>query len=170
MKNENIWFKRVFELDQPVFMFPMICERLRGGPARLEEKVRGLSKDVLTYSEGESWSIMQQIGHLVLVEGLWLKRMADYKNNAKTLFAADLKNTKTKSIDFNQADLNELLKEFRSQREKFIELLDTVPENEVEKTAFHPRLEKPMRIIDHAYFAAEHDDHHLAKMTDLARG
>jgi hypothetical protein len=26
-----------------------------------------------------------------------------------------------------------------------------------------------MRVIDMAFFVAEHDDHHLARMTDLAR-
>jgi len=26
-----------------------------------------------------------------------------------------------------------------------------------------------MRLIDHAYFAAEHDDHHLAQITRLLR-
>jgi len=27
-----------------------------------------------------------------------------------------------------------------------------------------------MRVIDMAFFTAEHDDHHLARMTELARG
>jgi hypothetical protein len=27
-----------------------------------------------------------------------------------------------------------------------------------------------MRVIDHAFFIAEYDDHHLAKITELIRG
>jgi hypothetical protein len=39
----------------------------------------------------------------------------------------------------------------------------------VERTALHPRLNLPMRVIDLIYFIAEHDDHHLARITDLMR-
>ena len=36
-------------------------------------------------------------------------------------------------------------------------------------SAIHPRLQQPMRLVDMLYFTAEHDDHHLAQMTELAR-
>jgi hypothetical protein len=31
----------------------------------------------------------------------------------------------------------------------------------------HPRLKTPMRLVDHLYFVAEHDDHHLARIREL---
>jgi|GEM_PF-4393916 len=34
-------------------------------------------------------------------------------------------------------------------------------------TALHPRLKTPMRIVDLAYFVAEHDDHHLSRIREL---
>jgi hypothetical protein len=34
-------------------------------------------------------------------------------------------------------------------------------------TALHPGLKTPMRIIDLAYFVAEHDDHHLASIREM---
>jgi hypothetical protein len=34
-------------------------------------------------------------------------------------------------------------------------------------TMLHPRLKQPMRLVDHLYFAAEHDDHHLARIWEL---
>jgi len=43
------------------------------------------------------------------------------------------------------------------------------PDELVERSAFHPRLKKPMRIIDLAFFVAEHDDYHLAKITAAKR-
>jgi len=39
----------------------------------------------------------------------------------------------------------------------------------VVKTAWHPRLKVRMRLVDLAYFVAEHDDHHLASMVIIAR-
>jgi hypothetical protein len=33
----------------------------------------------------------------------------------------------------------------------------------------HPRLQQPMRLIDALYFVAEHDDHHIARISGLLR-
>jgi predicted short-subunit dehydrogenase-like oxidoreductase (DUF2520 family) len=38
------------------------------------------------------------------------------------------------------------------------------------RTSLHPRLKRPMRLIDLCFFVAEHDDHHLAIATRLALG
>ncbi|MFI5212137.1 MAG: hypothetical protein ACHQIH_04585 [Ignavibacteria bacterium] len=35
-------------------------------------------------------------------------------------------------------------------------------EDQILLSAMHPRLKQPMRIIDIAFFTAEHDDQHLA--------
>jgi hypothetical protein len=34
------WFQRAFDFNLPVEMFPNVVERLRGTPARVEDKVR----------------------------------------------------------------------------------------------------------------------------------
>jgi hypothetical protein len=35
------------------------------------------------------------------------------------------------------------------------------------RTMLHPRLKQTMRLVDHLYFVAEHDDHHLAHILEL---
>jgi hypothetical protein len=35
-------------------------------------------------------------------------------------------------------------------------------ESEEGRTLLRPRLKTPMRLVDHLFFVAEHDDHHLA--------
>jgi hypothetical protein len=42
-------------------------------------------------------------------------------------------------------------------------------EEDVFKFSLHPRLKTPMRTIDLFTFVAEHDDHHLAKITEIVR-
>ncbi|MFN8372037.1 MAG: hypothetical protein U0694_04075 [Anaerolineae bacterium] len=46
------------------------------------------------------------------------------------------------------------------------------PETEADvlRASKHPRLLQPMTLVDHIYFVAEHDDHHLAQVTRLKRG
>jgi hypothetical protein len=34
--------------------------------------------------------------------------------------------------------------------------------------SFHPRLQKPMRVVDMLFFAVEHDEHHVARVRELA--
>jgi hypothetical protein len=47
--------------------------------------------------------------------------------------------------------------------------LDAWEPDQLGLTAVHPRRQQPMRVIDMALFVADHDDHHLAKMTELLR-
>ena len=47
--------------------------------------------------------------------------------------------------------------------------LEDLDEAGVERSSQHPRLGQPMRVIDMAIFAAEHDDHHLARIGELLR-
>ncbi|UCD17066.1 MAG: DinB family protein [Candidatus Zixiibacteriota bacterium] len=168
MKN-IIWFDRKFVFDLAPEMFPLVVERLRGTPARLEEITGGLSPGVLTYRVGTSWTIMENAGHLLDLEPLWNGRVDDFFAGEKRLRAADLKNTKTHEASHNAASLAELLRSFRAEREKMVARFDAMDVREIVLTALHPRLDQPMRMIDLAFFVAEHDDHHLACITRLIR-
>ena len=169
MENKVIWFDRKFDFIQPPEMFPIVIERLRGTPARLEEKVANVPKEALTKSEANKWSILQNIGHLLITMELWERRIIDFKNRETELHPADLNNTKTKQTDFNKRPLEEMVKEFRSRQENLVRAFENFAPEDASLTAHHPRLNKPMRLIDLAYFIAEHDDHHLSIITDLIR-
>jgi len=169
MQNSMIWFDRKFKFNLPVEMYPMVVERLRGTPARIEDKVSNLPEVTLTKKEGESWSIKEQVGHLIVVEQLWDWRINDFMKGADRLSEADPSNSKTKDTDFNSQNIANLVKQFREVRESLVERFELFGVAGAGKSAIHPRLNQPMRVIDSAFFAAEHDDHHLAKMTDLVR-
>jgi uncharacterized damage-inducible protein DinB len=167
VRNEAIWVNRKFQFDLPVEMFPMVVERLRGAPVRLEEKLRGVPSDVLKRRVGDAWSIQEQVGHLMDVEMLWLGRLDDFAAGLARLRPADITNTVTSQADHNAASLSDLLAEFRKRRSELVRRLDEIGVAGAGRTAHHPRLDQPMRVIDSALFAAEHDDHHLAKMTGM---
>jgi uncharacterized damage-inducible protein DinB len=160
-----IWFERKFKFDLPPQMYPNVVERVRGTPARLEEKLRGLPDKILKRHPEKGWSIQELAGHLLVVETLWHKRNEDFKAGKAELFAADVENSRTKETDFHKIPIEKILKDFRASREKLVAFLDSVSDNQVTLSARHPRLNQPMRIIDHAFFIAEHDDHHLAQMS-----
>jgi len=167
MENKVIWFKRDFEFNLKSEMFAIQVDRLRGTPARLEERVTNISDNALIQSEAEKWSVKQTIGHLIICFDLWEPRLVDFKNREKELHPADLNNTKSKETNFNDQSLDDLLKQFRAKQENMVAVFESFSDEDASLSAFHPRLQKPMRLIDLAYFIAEHDDHHLAIITDL---
>jgi uncharacterized damage-inducible protein DinB len=130
------WLDRRFAYEPPVGEFPAIVERLRGTPARVEEKAARIRESVRLFKPGEEWSIQEHLGHLVDLEGLWARRT------------------------------EELL---RVARGRWVDRLDACSDADVARSSLHPRLKRPMRLVDLCFFVAEHDDHHLAVVTRLAR-
>lgn len=166
MKQEK-WFNRSFNFENNQNIFPSILERLSGTPIRLEEKVIGISENILTFSLDNTWTIKENIGHLIDLEPLWQERLTDIINNQIELRSTDLQNSKTDIANHNNTSLHELLSEFRKIREQTIKTLQSINEETIFKSALHPRLKTPMRTMDLFLFVAEHDDHHLARITEL---
>src|SRR4029077_16352820 len=96
------WMDRTFQFTMPVEQLGAVLERLRGTPARLEEKLRSLSPAVLTRRDGDAWSMQEHLGHLLDLDELHLGRLDDYAAGLYTLRAADMQNKKTHEADHNR--------------------------------------------------------------------
>lgn len=164
------WFTRKFSFDLlPVWMYPNVLERLRGTPARLEDLLRGLQPETLTRRDGDKWSMQEQAGHLLDLEPLGMNRLDDYEAGRATLHAADLENRRTHESNHNANNITSLLDTFRAERMEFVRRLDEYDEAFIQKTALHPRLQMLIRPLDLCFFIAEHDDHHLSRISELRR-
>jgi len=82
---------------------------------------------------------------------------------------ADLTNRRTHEADHNSARMEGLLADFRRARDELVRRLEAFSEEGAAVTALHPRLQAAMNVVDFAYFVAEHDDYHLARITELLR-
>ena len=169
MSSVGLWFERKFDLSFPESLHPSICARLRGTPARLEELVRAHPREVLVRKLEGTWSMQEQAGHLLDLESLWLARVDDYLSGAETLTVADLSNRKTTEANHNATPLDEILGDFRKSRAALLAKVNGLKPEFFSRAALHPRLKTPLRLVDHLYFVAEHDDHHLAKIWELGR-
>ena len=158
------WLDRKFPAIDDNGLLPSIIERLSGTPARIEEMTSQLNHDLLILKPGGAWSIQEQIGHLSDLEPLWFARLEEILAGAAELRAADLSNQRTNTANHNAAEIKILLQLFRKQRKLLVERLVDLGDDQLLNTALHPRLKTPMRVIDLAYFVAEHDDHHLASI------
>jgi hypothetical protein len=73
----------------------------------------------------------------------------------------------TNESNHNAAPLGGLFTAFRTARDTTVRHLETFPNDGMAFTAKHPRLKTSMNVIDLAYFVAEHDDYHLARISEL---
>jgi len=163
------WFERKFEFAFPAELYPNLCVRLRGTPARMEEMLHGRPTDVLVRRPTGKWSVQEHAGHLLDLESLWLARVNDFLVGTAELSAADLSNKKTDEANHHGRAIGEILSQFRRVRLAMVEQLAEFEPAMFGRTALHPRLKQPLRLVDHLYFVAEHDDHHLARMWEMLK-
>lgn len=163
------WTDRTFQFTFPVEVYPEMIERLRGTPARLEDRVKSIAPEILTRRDGERWSIQENAGHLLDLESLVSDRLDEYLSGATVLHAADMSNRKTYEAEHNQVLMQLILTAFREQRTQLVARLDSLTFDRFAAVAHHPRLNVPMRLVDMLFFQAEHDDYHLARISELIR-
>lgn len=160
------WIERTFNFDFPVTLYLNLLARVRGAPPRLEDAVRGLSREQLIETRSGKWSIQENAGHLLDEEDLFTKRLRAYLEGAETLPAAPYANVK---LTHNDRDIQDILINFRAARGQQVEALLRLRPEDFGRSAWHPRLKVAMRLVDHLLFVAEHDDHHLARIWELRR-
>jgi uncharacterized damage-inducible protein DinB len=167
--NTTRWFDRKFEFSFGTDQFDPLLQRLQRAPDRLRAAIAGIAEDLLRQRPGEKWSVKENIGHLVVLEPLWQQRVLDIKARKTELSPADLNNGATDEGQFNGRPVEELLNTLAAAREQTVRLLEGIQPEDHQFAALHPRLGQPMRIVDHMYFVAEHDDHHLATIGALLK-
>lgn len=167
MITQTPWIERKFEFNFPVTLFPVIVERLRGTLPRLQALIRNIPDKKLEEKKNGKWSVKEVIGHLYDLEDLWAGRIDDFLAHKDTLRAADMTNTRTHEAGYNSHSVTELVNKFTAARGKLIKRIEDFDESTASLTALHPRLQKPMRMIDSLFFTAEHDDHELTKIRGL---
>lgn len=163
------WFDRKFEFAATENIMPSLLERLEGTPVRLRDKMSRINPSHYTRNPNGKWSILEHIGHLADLEPLWQGRLDDILQGQKELRPTDLDNKKTTEANHNHKPVIELLENFERLRKITLAKLNHLTEEDIFKSALHPRLKTPMRTIDLFTFVAEHDDHHLAKISAINR-
>jgi len=156
------WFERNFTFGITPGMLPFLLERLEGTIARLEKKVMGLPDKILSEQPEGKWSIKQHIGHLAEVDEIALKRIDEMLVSTSPMTPAVFEPKQ----DYTGQSVSKVLDYFAANRMKNLERYKSLSDFDLRKSSLHPRLKLLMTPVDLAYFDAEHDDHHLVKITD----
>jgi hypothetical protein len=113
--------------------------------------------------------MQENAGHLLDLESLVSQRIDEYLAGNSALHAADMSNRKTHSANHNDVPVDRILKTFRGARQAIVNRLESLDAEIFERSALHPRLNVPMRLVDMLFFQAEHDDYHLARISELKK-
>jgi len=122
-----------------------------------------------TRCDDDSWSIQENIGHLTDLEPLWAGRVDDILAGAEVMRAADMTNAATFAADHNNRSHAEVIGDLQAACDAFVERLEALDEAQWALSSLHPRTQVTMRIVDLCAFVAEHDDYHLARISELKR-
>ena len=156
------WFERSWSFDLPIEAFAELRDRLASTSARMAELVAGATDDQLRWHDPDAWSAKRHLGHLDDLHALDDVRLQEFLSGAERLTPADPKNRLTWETDHDGVPVETIISLFRAHRDPLVERMGRLTDAEIAATSIHPRLGRPLRLIDWAYFVAEHDDHHLA--------
>src|SRR5690349_7417371 len=161
------WTDRKFAFEYPEGWIYNVLERLRGTEARIRNMTEGIYEVVLQSKSHGKWSIKEHIGHLADIEDLHIGRLVEFIEKKTDLRPADMTNAKTNAADYNSKSLEEVIQEFSRKRGDLLSVFEKLDDETQQFKSMHPRLKIHMRPVDVAFFAAEHDDHHLASIREL---
>lgn len=159
------WTDRRFTFGLPAGMLPFYLERLEGTIFRMVAKVENIPEELLSHRLDGKWSIKENIGHLAEVDEIALKRIDEMVQGVPLLSPAIFQPRQ----DYNVQPIYEVLQYFSRNRVKNLQRYGTLCEDELIRSSLHPRLKLQMTPIDLAFFDAEHDDHHLVRITEIIR-
>jgi uncharacterized damage-inducible protein DinB len=148
-------------------MLADFVERLRGLIPRLDVLLEGVNDEAARVQVDGKWSIAQNVGHLSDVEELWQERLEDLRQGRAVYTAAVPARFQHAAARHQSRSLRDTVVELATRRARLVEALATAPATLQRASAFHERLQTPMRLVDCAQFYAEHDDHHLLRIREL---
>lgn len=163
------WTDRKFAFNYPVELYPEMIERVRGASARLDEYLTSAPAEILTRQDDGKWSIQENAGHLFDLDELTLLRIDQYAAGDPVLHAADITNKATTAANYNSVPAATINQSFRERRAEVVRKLGSFDAEVFARSAVHPRLNIPMRLVDFVFFEAEHDDYHFTRMNELLK-
>jgi uncharacterized damage-inducible protein DinB len=161
------WGERKFSFVHPPWMLADFIERLRGAVPRLRALVLDVNETDAHRQVDGRWSIAQNIGHLADVEELWQERLDDLRSGRKTYTPAVPARFQELAKRHQAIPIEDTIGELEDRRTILVDALANASPELQQASAFHERLQVPMRLVDCSQFYAEHDDHHLLRIREL---
>jgi uncharacterized damage-inducible protein DinB len=145
-------------------------EQADKSPREIAKAVSGLPQEVLRYKPApKKWSIWQILGHLADVEILYAHRFRQMLGDKKPVIAPTQVDEWADHLGYEDENPAELVAAYGLNRHRTLQLLRRLKPGDLEKSAYHPELQRPVTVAEYVEKIATHGANHLAQIDRLKK-
>jgi hypothetical protein len=145
-------------------------EEAEKSPKQIAVAVAGVSDRVLRYKPApEKWSILEILGHLVDMETLYAYRMRQMLADENPAIAPIDQDAWARNLGYLQSNPMELVALFGLNRHANLQLVRRLNPSDLEKSAYHPELKRPVTVAEMVEKMVIHGPNHLQQIEKLKR-
>lgn len=138
-------------------------DTLAAFPAALQQQLHGHSDTALRHRPAGEWSSIENVGHLIDIEAIWMGRFQQMLSTENPTFLPADVDEMVRQHDYQHKDLANLLHTFAELRVATIGFLRGLKPLHLERPGIHP-LRGPMTVASGIGIMANHDRLHSAQI------
>ena len=143
-------------------------ETAEKSPKEIAAAVSGLSAEVLRYKPApDKWSILEILGHLADIEIVYAYRLRQMLADEKPVIAPMDQDAWARHLGYTEIPAPELVALYGLNRHHTLRLLRRLKPTDLEKSAFHPELQKDVTVARLVEQMSGHGSNHLAQIERL---
>ena len=139
-------------------------------PKEIAAAVAGLSESILRYKPSpEKWCVLEVLGHLADAEIILGYRMRQMLADEKPAIAPIDQDAWTRNLNYLDCPPAELVAFYGLARHHNLRLLRRLTAADLEKSAYHPEMQRPMTVAEIVERIGVHGTGHLAQIEKLKK-
>lgn len=147
-----------------------IIDAAEKDPKKIAAAVSGLPDSTLRLKPApDKWSILEMLAHLADMEILYAYRMRQIVADKNPTIAPIDQDAWAKNLGYMEEKVPELVAQFGLMRHHNLNLLRRVKEDDLEKGAFHPELNRKVTLAEMVGMLARHGPNHLEQIERIKK-
>jgi uncharacterized damage-inducible protein DinB len=139
-------------------------------PKQIAAAVSGLPDKTLRYKPApDKWCILEILGHLADMEVMYAYRMRQMLADSKPVIAPIDQNAWAEYLGYTETPAAELVALYGLNRHANLRLLRRLKPEELEKSAFHPELQRQVPVAEIVQMMSVHGPNHLEQIERLKK-
>lgn len=137
-------------------------------PKQIAAAVSGVSEKTLRYKPApDKWCILEMLAHLADMEILYAYRMRQMLADKNPVIAPIDQDAWAKKLGYLECSPPELVALYGLNRHATLRLLRRLKAGDLEKSARHPELNRPVTLAEYVGMMSRHGANHLAQIEKL---
>ena len=139
-------------------------------PKQIAAAVSGLPDKTLRYKPAtDKWCILEILAHLADIEILYAHRIRQMLADKKPVIAPIDQDDWSRNLSYMSESAPELVALYGLNRHHTLQLLRRIKLEDMDKTAFHPELQKDVNVAEYVQRLSAHGANHLQQIERLKK-